>query len=213
MPSYTDATIQALANLRSPDHFQWYVIPLFVFTLYVYYAEAERKNWNVVLAGLTFYGLEFFFEMLNGLFLHFNRHAALWTAPAGSAFVITVGLNIEISLMFAVMAVMLLKVLPADKSLKILGVPNRWFFAILNSVLCVIVEIILNRWGALVWEYWWWNWYCPWLIIIFGYSIYMFFSFWVHDMPSRKKQIAVVSAMWAADAVGYGIFMGALKWF
>ena len=57
-----------------------------------------------------------------------------------------------------------------------------------------------------------WNRSFPFLIVVLGYSLYMFFSFWVHDMTSRTKQIAVVSAMWAVDAVAYGVFMGRLGW-
>jgi uncharacterized membrane protein len=212
MPTYTPASIEALANLRSAGDFQWYLVTLLAFVFYVYFNEVERKNWNLVLAGLAFWGLEFFIEMLNALFLHFSQHSAVWTAPAKSAFLITVGLNIEICMMFCVAGVIFAKALPADKNLKILGVPNRWFFAIANSILCVVVEIILNAWNALIWEYWWWNWYCPFLIVIIGYSLYMFFSFWVHDMESRSKQIKVVAAMYAIDIVGYGLFMGILGW-
>ena len=212
MPEYTAATVQALANLRGTGHFQWYVIPFLAFVFYVYFAEVERQNWNVVLAGLAFYGLEFFIEMLNGLFLHFSHHSAVWTAPGNSAFLITVGLNVEISLMFAVAGVTFAKVLPQDKSAKILGLPNRWFFALVNSVLCVAIEVVLNFWGTLVWEYWWWNRSFPFLIVVVGYSLYMFFSFWVHDMNSRARQIAVVGSMWLIDAVAYGVFMGRLGW-
>lgn len=212
MDTFTPASIEALANLRNPVHFQWYVVPIFVMVIYLYFDEAAKKNFNAILAGLAFYGLEWFIELCNALYLHFSQHSALWTAPGKSAYVITVGLNIEITLMFAFMGLMFAKVLPADKTKRYLGIPNRTFLAILNSVLCVFIEIVLNRWNALIWEYWWWNWYCPFLIIIIGYSLYMFFSFWVHDMPSRKKQITVVSAMFAVDIVGYGLFMGVLGW-
>jgi hypothetical protein len=40
----------------------------------------------------------------------------------------------------------------------------------------------------------------------------MFFSFWVYDMPSMKKKIAVVSTMYAIDAVCLIVFMGILGW-
>lgn len=208
----TDASLAALAKLRSPDYFQWYVIPLLAFVIYVYFAEIEKKNWNAVLAGLAFYGLEWFIELINGLVLHFTQHSAIWTAPADSAFLITVGLNIEITMMFAVAGVAFVKVLPEDKQAKILGINNRTFFALANSVFCVLIEIVLNRWNALIWEYWWWNWYNPILIIIFGYSLYMFFSFWVYDQPSRKKQLTAVGGMWAISAVSYLVFMGILGW-
>lgn len=208
----TEASLEALANLRSPDHFQWYVIPLFAFVIFVYFNEIEKRNWNVVMAGLAFYGLEWFIELINGLWLHFSQRSAIWTAPADSAFLITVGLNIEITFMFAIAGVAFAKVLPKDKSLKVLGINNRLLFVIFNSVFCVLVEIVLNRWNALIWEYSWWNWYSPWLIIIFGYSLYMFFSFWVHDLKSMKTKLIAVGAMFAVDIVGYGVFMGILGW-
>jgi hypothetical protein len=211
-PTYTDATNLAILNLRSPEYFQWYLVPMLVFVFYIYFNEIEKKSWNVVMAGLAFWGLEWFLEILNGIFLYVHGTSAVWTAPTDSAYVITVGLNIEICLMFAFMGVVFAKILPKDKKMKIMGIPNRVFLAFLNAILCVIVEIVLNRWDALVWEYWWWNWYNPILIIVIGYSLYMFFSFWVHDMPSMKKKIAVVSTMYAIDAVFLIVFMGILGW-
>jgi len=211
-PSYTDATNTAIEALRSPDHFSWYLIPIFTIVLYIYFVEIERKNWNVILAGLAFYGLEWFFELLNAIFLYVFGNSAIWTAPADSAYLITVGLNIEITMWFAFAGVLFTKVLPKDKSMKILGMNNRVFLAFLNAILCVFVEIVLNRWDALIWDYWWWNWYNPILIILIGYSLYMFFCFWVHDMESMKKKIAVVGGMWGIVAVVLVVFMGILKW-
>ena len=208
----TDASLDALANLRSPDNFQWYVVPLFAIVLYIYFNEIEKRNWNVVLAGLAFYGLEWFIELINGLWLHFSQYSALWTVPSDSAFLITVGLNIEISLMFAMAGVGFAKLLPSDKNMKIWGINNRIFFAISNSIMCVLVEIVLNRWNALIWEYPYWNWYNPILIVIFGYSLYMFFSFWVHDHESMKTKLIAVAAMFGIDIMGYVVFMGILGW-
>jgi hypothetical protein len=225
-PSYTEATNQALINLRSLDHFQWYVVPIFVLVFYMYFSEIEKKNWNVVMAGLAFWGLEWFFEILNAIFLYVHGTSAIWTTPClntfntpagiisipNSALILTVGLNIEITLMFAFMGIVFAKVLPKNKKTKIMGIPNRVFFAFFNAILCVVVEIGLNRWDALIWEYWWWNWTMPLFIIIIGYSLYMFFSFWVHDMPSMKKKLAVVSSVYVLDIVCLILFMGILKW-
>jgi hypothetical protein len=47
------------------------------------------------------------------------------------------------------------KMLPPDKSLKILGVPYRLAFTIGGSVSCVFVELLLNAAGALTWKYAW----------------------------------------------------------
>jgi len=61
----TEFASQALSNLRDPSLFQWYVIPLFAFVVYVYAVEVERKNWNLVFAGLAFWGMDWFNEIWN----------------------------------------------------------------------------------------------------------------------------------------------------
>ena len=50
----TEASQQALANLRDPSLLQWYVIPLLAIAIYIYAVEIERENWNLVFAGLAF---------------------------------------------------------------------------------------------------------------------------------------------------------------
>jgi hypothetical protein len=212
MDTYTDSSVQALNNLRNAGHFEWHLIVLLAFVIYVYATEIEKKRWNIVLAGLAFYGLEWFMEVLNGLWLHFSRHSAVWTTPGDTAYLLLAGLTIEISMMFAVAGVVFAKLLPEDRTTKILGLPNRWFFVLFNAVFCVFVEVVLNRWGVLVWEYWWWNWPNVWLIIAVGYAPFMIFSFWVHDLESMRKKIAAVSTMYAIDAVCLIVFMGILGW-
>lgn len=209
---FTEATLEALHNLRSAAHFQWYLIPFIAFVIYVYFVEVERKKWNVVMAGLAFFSLECFLEICNALWLHFSGHSAVWTTPGDSAYIIMVGLTIEISMMFSIAGVVFAKILPEDRKMKILGLPNRWFFVIVNSLLCVFIEVILNFWGVLVWEYWWWNWPNVWLIIIIGYSLYMIFAFWIHDMESMKRKVTIVGGVFAVDIVLLIVFMGILKW-
>jgi len=52
----TPSALEAQRILRDGSLFQWYVIPLFALVVYVYAAEVERRNWNLVLAGLAFWG-------------------------------------------------------------------------------------------------------------------------------------------------------------
>jgi len=210
--AYTEAAQQALHNLRSTSHFQWYLIPLLAFVLYVYISEVEKKNWNIVMAGLAFFALEWLFEICNALWLHVTKYSAVWVTPDQSAYIILAGLTIEICMMFSVAGVAFSKLLPEDRKMKILGVPNRWFLAIVFSIFCVFIEVILNFWGALVWSYPWWNWPNVWLIIIIGYSLYMFFSFWIHDMDSMKRKVAIVSGVYVLDIVLLVVFMAILEW-
>jgi hypothetical protein len=99
----TTSAQQALTILRQGSQtFAWYVIPLMAFVFYVYTVEAEKRNWNLVLAGLAFWGMDWLNEIINGLVYHFTNYAPIWGAPGKTAFLILIGLNIEICFMFAV---------------------------------------------------------------------------------------------------------------
>jgi len=208
----TPSALEAQRILRDGSLFQWYVIPLFALVVYVYAVEVERRNWNLVLAGLAFWGMDWFNETWNGLVLHFTQYAPVWGAPGKTAFLILIGLNIEICFMFAISGIIFTKLLPRDKRLKILGVPNRLFVAITGSIFCVFVEFLLNQVGALTWDYAWWNQGAPWLIFLIGYLPFFLVAFWVFDMDSLKRKIGVVSAIYAFDIICLIVFAGVLKW-
>jgi len=208
----TEASEQALKILRDESLFQWYLIPLFAFVVYVYAVEVERRNWSGVFAGLAFYGMDLFNETWNALVLHFTDRSAVWTTPGDTSYLILVGLTIEISAMFAVAGVVFTKMLPADKSLRILGIPNRWLFAVANAILCVFVEVLLNRADVLVWEYPWWNFPNIGLIFLLGYLPFMAVSFWVYDMEKIRNKIATVLVIYAVDLSAIILFAGLLGW-
>lgn len=208
----TEASEQALRILRDESLFQWYLIPLFAFVVYVYAVEVERRNWSGVFAGLAFYGMDLFNETWNALVLHFTDRSAVWTTPDDTAYLIFVGLTIEISAMFAIAGVVFTKMLPADKSLRILGIPNRWLFAVVNAILCVFVEVLLNRADVLVWEYPWWNFPNIGLIFLLGYLPFMAVSFWVYDMEKIRNKIATVLVIYAVNLSAIILFAGLLGW-
>jgi hypothetical protein len=208
----TESAQQALAILRDPSQFQWYVIPLFALVVYVYAVEIERQRWDLIFAGLAFWGMDWFNEIWNGLVFHFTQYAPVWGAPGKTAFLILIGLNIEITFMFSISGVVFSKMLPQDKKLKILGIPNRLLFAIGGSIFCVFVEVLLNGANALTWEYPWWNASAPWLIFLIGYLPFFLVSFWVFDMPTLSQKIKTVGSILAFDVVCLVLFMGILKW-
>ena len=154
----TQAASEALSILRNPTlTFQWYVISLFALIVYVYAVEIERQNWSLILAGLAFWGMDWFNEIWNGLVFHFTQYAPVWGAPGKTAYLILIGLNIEICFMFAIAGIVFSKMLPRDKHLKIFGLNNRLLIAITGSIFCVFVEILLNQANALTWDYPWWS--------------------------------------------------------
>ena len=208
----TQSAQQALKILRDGSQFQWYVIPLLALVLYLYAVEIERRNWNLVFAGLALWGMDWFNEIWNGLVFHFTQYAPVWGAPRRTAYLILIGLNIEICFMFAVAGIVVAKTLPADPNMRILGVPNRWFIAVTASIFCVVVEILLNAVGALTWDYSWWNARAPWLIFVFGYLPFFVVAFWVHDMPSVRKKALTVGSIFAVDLAALVLFAGILEW-
>jgi hypothetical protein len=208
-----ESAAKALALLRDGSHFQWYVIPLLLLVMYVYANEVERRNWSLVLAGLALWLMDWFNEIWNGLVFHFTGFAPVWGTPGnGSSLVLLIGLNIEICFMFALMGIVMCKMLPPDKNMKLLGIPNRLVFAIVSSALAVGIECLLNWVGALTWEYTWWNMGAPWLIWLIGYMPFFLMSFWVFDMKTVKSKLITVGTIAAVDGLALIIFMGILKW-
>ena len=208
----TDFAQQALHNLRDGGHFQWYVIPLLAIVVYIYNSEIYERRWNLVFAGLAFWGADWINEIVNSIFFHINGRAPFWGAPGSTAFLILIGLNIEIMFMFSIAGIAWSKILLPDPKTKILGIPNRIFIAVAGSVFCVIVEIWLNQINALTWDWPWWDANTPWLIFVFGYLWFFLIAFWVHDMKDIKKQAVVVGVLWAIVALLILIFGVILGW-
>jgi len=203
---------QALAILRDPGLFQWYVIPLLAIVLFIYSAEIQRGRWNGVFAGLAFWGADWVNEILNSVFFHLNGYAPLWATPGGTAYLILIGLNIEIMFMFAIAGIAWAKMLPPDPATRILGIPNRWFVALAGSAFCVLVEILLNRIDALTWDWPWWSARAPWLIYVVGYLWFFLFAFRVHDLGDTRRQARAVAILWGFAAVLVLVFGVGLGW-
>jgi hypothetical protein len=208
----TPSAAAALKILRDASQFQWYVIPLFALVVYVYAVEFERKNWSLIFAGLAYWGMDWFNEIWNGIVFHLTNYAPVWGTPGKSAFVILIGLNIEICFMFATAGITFSKMLPPDKRLKILGMPNRLAFAIGGSIFCVFVEYLLNAAGALTWDYAWWNVGAPWLIFLIGYLPFFLVAFWVFDMEQVKQKAITVGSILGFDALCLLVFGVLLRW-
>jgi len=208
----SDFALEALSRLRDGSNFQWYVIPLLAFIFYVYTIEAEKRNWNLVLAGLAFWGADWLNEIINSLVFRATGYAPIWAEPGPTAYLILVGLNIETMFMFAVAGIIWTKMLHPDKDFKYLGIPNRWAVAIGGTIFSVFVEYLLNSVNALTWDYAWWNRGAPWLILIFGYLWFFVFAFWVFDMKEFKQKIQVVGTLWVVDIIALIVFAGFLKW-
>jgi hypothetical protein len=202
-----EATEAALSILRSGEPFQWYVVTLLALTLYAYVNEISKKNWKVVAGGLALYMVHWSVEIINALIQHFSGHA-LWTVPTGTAFLILVGVGIEISFMFPVIALTMCKLLPEDPRQKIWGINNRLLMALINAAVISFIEIFLAKTPAFVWVYPWWG---AVTVFITVYIPFFVAAFYVYDWkPKAQKRFLLTMA--AINVAALVLFAGVLKW-
>jgi hypothetical protein len=202
-----ELTQQALAILRSDENFQWYVITLLALVMYVYTNEISKKNWKGIAAGLSLYGVHWFFEIVNALIQKFSGHA-LWTVPTGTSWLLLVGVGIELSLMFSIAGLVLSKLLPEDPKAKIFGINNRIFFAVLNAGLFSVIEIFLAKTPAFHWVYSWWGALPVFVTVYIPFFVVSFLCYYWKP----KTQHLVIGILFAVDLVMLVVFAGILKW-
>ncbi len=205
--NHPEVTQQALSILRSGANFQWYVITLLALVVYVYVNEISKKNWKGIAAGLALYMVHWFVEIVNALIQHFSGHA-LWTVPTGTAFLLLVGVGVELSLMFSIAGLALSKLLPGDPKLKILGIPNRLLLAVLNAAFFSIVEIFLVKTPAFAWVYPWWG---AFPVFITVYVPFFLAAFYCYDWKPRVQKL-FIGSLAAVNALALIVFAGILGW-
>jgi hypothetical protein len=157
LAAITDAARHAQDHLRDAGDFDWSLVTLVGLALYVYAVEVERRRWDIVLAGVAFWLVDWFNEIVNSVIFHATDRAPLWTVSGHTSYLILIGLTIEISLLFLIAGVVFVKQLPEDRAMRILGVPNRVFLVLAFSCFCVLVEIVLHAWDVFHWHYWYWD--------------------------------------------------------
>ena len=211
----TESARQALVGLRDPSTMQWYVIPLlaFVFLTYAGEIQAARRSgkWDAVIAGATLFAADFVNETLNGWLFALSGYSALWLAPGPTGLRTLVGWNIEIMFMFAILGVIYHRTLSDDLKARVLGVPDRWFWALGYSAVCVVVELWLNAGHLLIWDYRWWNRgplsLLP--IFVFGYLWFFLAAKFAIERPTLRAKVTVPLVLFGAaialNVIGLGL--------
>jgi hypothetical protein len=205
--NHPEVTQQALSILRKGDAFQWYILPLFILVLYIYFSEVKQKNWKGIAAGLGLYMVHWLCEIINALIQHFSGHA-LWTVPGGTAFLLLIGVGIELSLMFSIAGLAASKLLPDDPQARIFGINNRIVFAVGNAALASVLEIFLVKTPVFAWVYPWWG-AIP--VFITVYIPFFLAAFYCYDAkPAIQKRF--IGGLFALNVVLLVVFAGFLKW-
>jgi hypothetical protein len=214
----TESAQQALIGLRDFTTLQWYVVPLLILLFYVYVTEMrsarQSGNWDALIAGVTLFGADFVNESINGWIFAISGYSALWLAPGPTALRTFVGWNVEIMFMFAIAGILYYKSIDEDPRKTVLGLPNRWFWALFYSAVSVFVEIFLNKGGLLIWDFRWWNHglieVVP--IFVFGYLwFYLAAKFAIERTTLRAKVLVPVTLFGVAAALNV-IGLGVMGW-
>ena len=214
----TEATIQALDGLRDWTMIKWYVIPLLALVFYVYNKEIRLArttgNWDAIFAGLAVFGMDFFNETWNGWVMALTQRSAFWTTPGDTALRTMVGWNIEIMFMFSILGIIYYYALSESTTEKVMGIPEKWFWALAYTIFCVFVECLLNYGGHLVWEYPFWHRTIAgvWLIFLFGYFHFFCAAILVISLKTIKSKIITVSVIYSVPIVMNVIAFGFLGW-
>ena len=214
----TQASEQALQGLRDLSTIQWYVIPIMAIVFYIYAVEMKKAretgNWDAVFAGLTLFGMDFINETWNGWVFHFSGRSAFWTTPGPTALRTMVGWNIEIMFMFAIAGIIYYHMLLPKREDRILGLPNRWFWAAFYAAFCVFIEVVLNIGGHLVWEYPWWNRSLAgiWLIFLFGYFHFFVAIIFMLSRKTMRGKLVFIAALYAVAALANIFGLGIMGW-
>ena len=202
-----EATADALAILRRGELFNLYVIFMLVLVLYIYFTEYQKKNYNAIVSGLTLYGIHWFVEIINSIVQAVSGHA-LWTVPSGTAYLILVGVGIELSLMFSIAGIVQSKLLSDNPKDKMLGLPRPLAIGIGNALLASIIEIFLVFTDSFVWVWEWWN---ALTVFIFVYIPFFVVSAYSYYWKPKRQKI-VILLMVLVNVVLIVIFGGILHW-
>ena len=195
------AVREAQAMLRDPSNLHWYVVTFLGIVMYVYANEVERKRYDIVAAGLAFFLMDVFNELVNSAWFHASGKAPLWTVTGDTSYLILIGWSIEIVFLFLISGIEFVKFLPQDKNVRILGIPNRWVFITWWSCFCVFVEVLLHRAGVVHWAWWYWDEPVLLPIVVFGYGTFFWIAATVFDLNSHKRRFTVVGGLLAVDLV------------
>ena len=206
---HNPATDQALAILRSGDYFNLSVIFMLVVVLYIYFNEYNKKNFNAIVAGLTLYVIHWFVEIINGV-VQSVLGDALWTVPAGTSYLILIGLGIELNLMFSIAGIAQSKLLPEDPKEPMFkvgrySIPKPLAIGIGNALVASIIEIFLTFTRTFVWVWWWWNAITVFIFVYIPFFVVSAYSY--YWKPKRQRNFLIIAAI---IDLGLGIIFGSL---
>ncbi len=191
-------------KVRSTENFNWTFIFILAVVFYVYWSEINKKNYEVIYAGLALYGVHWLYEIANAVIGHFAY--PLWTVSnASTTFILLIGVCWELSMMFSLAGIISFKMLPADRSTRYFakdgrkGIDCRLAGALSMALLFALVESFLaaTENGSFLWVYPWWG-VLP--VFVTTYIPFFLAANYVPDMEPKKRRSFLIG-VWGAVAL------------
>jgi hypothetical protein len=155
--NWDDRPLVDAIKVRSTANFNWSTIFFLAVVVFIYWDLIYKKEWKMISAGISLYAVHWLCEITNALIAKIWGYP-LWAVTNDStSYILLIGVSVELSFMFSIAGMVAWRMLPADRSKKILGIPCKWFVVISMSVLFSIIEIFLHSTGKFIWVYPWWG--------------------------------------------------------
>ena len=186
-------------RVRSTENFNWTFIFILAVVFYVYWTEIHKKNYEVVYAGLALYGVHWLYEIGNAIIAHIAGYPLWSVSNESTTFILLIGVCWELSMMFSLAGMISFKMLPQDRTKKILGIPCKLFGALQIALLFALVESFLAATSnhSFIWVYSWWG-VLP--VFITTYIPFFLASNYVPDMKPKARKTFLI-AEWALVAI------------
>ena len=186
-------------RVRSTENFNWTFIFILAVVFYVYWTEIHKKNYEVVYAGLALYGVHWLYEIGNAIIAHAAGYPLWSVSTESTTFILLIGVCWELSMMFSLAGMISFKMLPQDRTKKILGIPCKLFGALQMALLFALVESFLAATSnhSFIWVYSWWG-VLP--VFVTTYIPFFLASNYVPDMKPKARKTFLI-AEWALVAI------------
>ena len=192
-------------RVRSTENFNWTFIFILAVVFYVYWSEINKKNFEVIFAGLALYGVHWLYEIVNAIIGHVADYPLWSVSNASTTFILLIGVCWELSMMFSLAGIISFKMLPQDRSKRYFakdgrgGISCKLLGALEMALLFALFESFLAGTSnhSFIWVYKWWG-VLP--VFVTTYSPFFLASNYVPDMEPKKRTRFLIG-IWGLDAL------------
>ena len=192
-------------RVRSTENFNWTFIFILAVVFYVYWSEIQKKNREVVTAGLALYGVHWLYEIGNAVIAHCFGYPLWSVSNESTTFILLIGVCWELSMMFSLAGIISFKMLPQDRTKRYFskngkgGISCKLLGALEMALLFALFESFLAGTSnhSFIWVYNWWG-VLP--VFITTYVPFFLASNYVPDMKPRARKRFLI-AEWGLVAL------------